>query len=82
MEAYKSRIGELVMGIVKRVDRGNVIVDLGGNAEAVIYKEHMIPREVVRSGDRVRGYLYDVRPEKGPTVICKSDSKRIIGRTF
>ena len=39
------------MGIVKRVDRGNVIVDLGGNAEAVIYKEHMIPREVVRSGD-------------------------------
>ena len=65
VEAYKSRIGELVMGIVKRVDRGNVIVDLGGNAEAVIYKEHMIPREVVRSGDRVRGYLYDVRPEKG-----------------
>ena len=43
----------------------------------------MIPREVVRSGDRVRGYLYDVRPEKrGPAVICKSDSKRIIGRTF
>ena len=42
VEAYKDRVGELVMGVVKRVERGNVFVDLGGSAEAVIFKEHMI----------------------------------------
>ena len=83
VEAYKSRIGELVMGIVKRVDRGNVIVDLGGNAEAVIYKEHMIPREVVRSGDRVRGYLYDVRPEKrGPQLFVSRTANELLVELF
>ena len=67
VEAYQGRIGELVTGIVKRVERGNVYIDLGGNAEAIIYREEMIPREAVRPGDRLRGYLYDVRTElRGP----------------
>ena len=70
VDAYKSRIGELVNGIVKRVERGNVILDLGNNAEALIAREEMIPREPVRSGDRLRGYLYEVRSEpRGPQLF-------------
>ena len=57
VEEYQTRVGELVTGIVKRVERGNVYLDLGGNAEAIIYREEMIPREAVRAGDRLRGYL-------------------------
>jgi len=70
VEAYQDRIGELVTGIVKRVERGNVYLDLGGNAEAIIYREEMIPREAVRPGDRLRGYLHDVRTEpRGPQLF-------------
>src|SRR6185312_8297041 len=61
VDAWKDRVGELVTGIVKRVERGNVYVDLGGNAEAFIPKDKAIPRDVVRAGDRIRGYLFDVR---------------------
>ena len=70
VEAYQERVGELVTGIVKRVERGNVYMDLGGNAEAVIYREDMIPRESVRAGDRIRGYLREVRSEpRGPQLF-------------
>ncbi|WP_126454644.1 transcription termination factor NusA [Sulfuriflexus mobilis] len=70
VDAYKNRVGELVNGIVKRVERGNVILDLGNNAEALIAREEMIPREPVRSGDRLRGYLYEVRSEpRGPQLF-------------
>lgn len=70
VDAYKNRVGELVNGIVKRVERGNVILDLGNNAEALISREEMIPREPVRSGDRLRGYLYEVRSEpRGPQLF-------------
>lgn len=70
VEAFQSRIGELINGVVKRVERGNVILDLGNNAEALIAREDMIPREAVRSGDRLRGYLYDVRSEiRGPQLF-------------
>jgi N utilization substance protein A len=61
VDAYKDRVGELVTGIVKRVERGNVYVDLGGNAEAFVPREKAIQRENVRAGDRLRGYLYEVR---------------------
>jgi N utilization substance protein A len=63
VEAFKDRKGELVTGIVKRIAKGSIILDLGGNAEAEIPKNDTIPRESVRVGDRMRGYLYDVRPE-------------------
>ncbi len=70
VDAYRDRVGELVTGIVKRVERGNVYLDLGGNAEAVIYREDMIPRESVRAGDRIRGYLREVRSEpRGPQMF-------------
>ncbi|RUM52962.1 MAG: transcription termination/antitermination protein NusA, partial [Methylococcus sp.] len=57
VDAYQERIGELVTGIVKRAERGQVIMDLGGNAEAIISRDDMIPLESIRSGDRIRGYL-------------------------
>ncbi len=70
VEAWKDRVGELVTAIVKRVERGNVYVDLGGNAEGFIPKDKAIPRDVLRPGDRVRGYLYDVRAEtRGPQLF-------------
>jgi N utilization substance protein A len=70
VEAYQNRIGELVTGIVKRVERGNVYLDLGGNAEAIILREEMIPREAVRPGDRLRGYLREVSTEqRGPQLF-------------
>lgn len=63
VDEYKDQVGELVSGIVKRANREHVLLDLGNNAEAIIYREEMLPRESVRVGDRVRGLLYDVRPE-------------------
>lgn len=63
VEAYIQRIGELITGLVKKVTRDNILLDLGGNAEAVIPRDQMIPREVVRPGDRLRGYLYEVKPD-------------------
>ena len=83
VEAYKHRVGELVTGIVKRVERGNVYVDLGGNAEAIISKDQLIPRELIRSGDRVRGYLYDVRPEKrGPQLFVSRTARELLIELF
>jgi N utilization substance protein A len=70
VDAYLDRIGELINGIVKRVEKGNVILDLGGNVEAFVAREDMIPREAVRTGDRLRGYLKDVRHEsRGPQLF-------------
>ncbi|MES1945426.1 transcription elongation factor NusA [Salinisphaera sp. PC39] len=70
VEQYEDRVGELVTGLVKRMERGAVILDLGGNAEAIIPREEVIPREPMRPGDRVRGYLYDVRTEpRGPQLF-------------
>ena len=60
---YEDRVGELVTGTVKKVNRDNIIVDLGNNAEGVIYRDDMLPRETFRPGDRVRGLLYVIRPE-------------------
>lgn len=70
VDAYQERIGELINGVVKRIDRGSVILDLGSNIEALIPREHVIQREPIRPGDRVRGYLYDVRSEpRGPQLF-------------
>lgn len=63
VEEYEEQVGELISGIVKKTTRDNVILDLGNNAEAVIFREDMLPRETVRPGDRVRGLLHAVRPE-------------------
>ncbi|MFT6985441.1 MAG: N utilization substance protein A [Psychromonas sp.] len=63
VEQYAEQKGELITGVVKRMNRDNILLDLGGNAEAVIFRDEMLPRENFRPGDRLRGLLYDVRPE-------------------
>jgi N utilization substance protein A len=80
VEAYQSRQGELVSGVVKRIERGNIILDLGNNVEAIILREEMIPRETVRNGDRLRGYLQSVRPEqKGPQIfLSRTDTQLLV----
>src|SRR3546814_8586039 len=60
---YKDRVGEVVNGIVKRNEFGNVTVDLG-RAEALMRRDESLPRESFRTGDRVRAYIYDVREER------------------
>jgi len=81
--AYQPRIGELITGLVKRIERGSVILDLGGNAEAIIPRDEVIPREPVRSGDRVRGYLYDVRPEpRGPQLFISRTAPKFLIELF
>lgn len=70
VEAYSDRVGELLTGLVKRIERGSVIVDLGGTTEAIVPREQMIPREPIRPGDRIRGYLYEVAPQvRGPQLF-------------
>ena len=70
LEQWNDRVGDLVNGVVKRAERGNVYVDLGGNAEAIIPKDKSIPRDVLRPGDRVRGFLAETRAEtRGPQLI-------------
>lgn len=83
VDAYKERVGELVMGIVKRLERGGVYLDLGANAEAYIAREDMIPREAVRPGDRLRGYLKDVRSEpRGPQLFVSRTAPEFLIELF
>ncbi|WP_435235238.1 transcription termination factor NusA [Psychromonas sp. PT13] len=63
VEQYAEQEGELITGVVKRMNRDNILLDLGNNAEAVIFRDEMLPRENFRPGDRLRGLLYAVRPE-------------------
>ena len=80
VDAWKDRVGELVTGIVKRVERGNIYVDLGGNSEAIIPKDKGIPRDVLRAGDRVRGYL---RTEpRGPQLFISRAAPEFMMELF
>lgn len=72
-EEYKDRMGEIVNGIVKRVEYGHIIVDLG-RAEGVIRREQTLPRENVKNGDRIRAYIYEVREEPRGSQIFLSRS--------
>lgn len=83
VDAYKDRVGELMTGLIKRLERGAVIVDLGGNAEAIIPREHLIPREPARPGDRVRGYLYEVSPQvRGPQLFMSRTVPKFLMELF
>ncbi|MCX8049569.1 MAG: transcription termination factor NusA [Methylohalobius sp.] len=82
-QAYKERVGQLVTGVVKRVERGNVYLDLGENAEAIIPREETIPHESFRIGDRVRGYLQEVREEsRGPQLIVSRTAPELLVELF
>ncbi len=79
---YKDRVGEIVNGIVKRTEFGNIIIDLG-KAEGVIRKDQTIPRENLRNGDRVRSYIYDVRSEtKGPQIFLSRSHPQFMAKLF
>ena len=83
VEAYQDRVGELVMGVVKRVEKGNVTIDLGDNVEALIPREDMIPREAVRPGDRLRGFLKEVRSEaRGPQLFISRTAPELLIELF
>ncbi|WP_435103958.1 transcription termination factor NusA [Arhodomonas sp. AD133] len=83
VDAYRDRQGELITGIVKRVERGNVFLDLGANAEAFVPREEMIPREAVRPGDRLRGYLKEVRSEnRGPQLFVSRSAPEFLVELF
>src|SRR5207253_350118 len=71
-QEYKDRIGDIVNGIVKRVEYGNVVVDLG-RGEAIVRRDEMLPRETFRNGDRIRAFIYDVRREpRGPPILSST----------
>jgi len=75
VDAYQEQVGELITGVVKKASRDNVILDLGNNAEAIIYRDDMLPREVFRPGDRVRGLLYAIKPEARGAQLFVSRTK-------
>ena len=79
---YKDRIGDIVNGIVKRVEYGNVVVDLG-RGEAIVRRDEMLPRETLRNGDRVRAYIYDVRREpRGPQIFLSRTHPQFMAKLF
>ncbi|MCP5347221.1 MAG: transcription termination factor NusA [Gammaproteobacteria bacterium] len=80
---YKDRVGELVSGTVKKVTRDSVIVDLGNNAEGLLPRDQMIPRETFRISDRVRALLIEVRSEpRGPQLILSRTSPAMLMELF
>ncbi len=81
-QEYKDRIGDVVNGIVKRVEYGNVVVDLG-RGEAIVRRDEMLPREVFRNGDRIRAYIYDVRREaRGPQIFLSRTHPQFMAKLF
>ena len=81
-EEYKDRIGEILNGVVKRVEYGNVIVDLG-RGEGIVRRDEMIPRETFRPGDRIRSYLFDVRSEvRGPQIFLSRSHPQFMAKLF
>ena len=81
-EEFKDRVGEIVNGLVKRVEYGNVVLDLG-RSEAVVRRDNLIPREVFRPGDRIRAYIQNVRREqRGPQVILSRTDPSFMAKLF
>ncbi|RFF31294.1 transcription termination/antitermination protein NusA [Wenzhouxiangella sediminis] len=83
VEAYEERVGELISGQIKRMEKGGIMLDLGENAEAFIPSRHTIPGETARINDRVRGYLYEVRPEvRGPQLFVSRTMNEFLIELF
>ena len=79
---FKDRVGEIVNGLVKRVEFGNVVVDLG-RAEAILRRDELLPRESFRQGERVRAYIYDVRQEvRGPQIFLSRTHPQFTAKLF
>jgi N utilization substance protein A len=83
VEEYQEREGELLSGLVKRVDRNGVYIDLGGNAEGFVAREQMVPREPVRPQDRIKALLTEVRSEiRGPQLFMTRTSPQFLIELF
>ncbi|WP_020180838.1 transcription termination factor NusA [Methylopila sp. M107] len=81
-QEYKDRIGDIVNGLVKRVEYGNVVVDLG-RGEAIVRRDELLPRELFRVGDRVRAFVYDVRREpRGPQIFLSRTHPQFMAKLF
>jgi transcription termination/antitermination protein NusA len=81
-QEYKDRIGDIVNGVVKRVEYGNVVVDLG-RGEAIVRRDEMLPRETFRNGDRIRAFIYDVRREaRGPQILLSRTHPQFMAKLF
>ncbi len=81
-DEYKDRVGEIVHGLVKRVEYGHVIVDMG-RAEAIVRRDEQIPREAFRTGDRIRAYVFDVRREpRGPQIFLSRTHPQFMAKLF
>ncbi len=82
-DAYIGRVGEMVIGFVKKVEKGNVILDLGNNAEGFIPREEMIPREAARPRDQLRAYLREVRSDtRGPQLLLSRTAPELLVELF
>ena len=83
VELYRDRVGELISATVKKVTRDNIIIDLGNNAEALLPRENILPREVFRIGDRVRAVLHEIRTEgRGPQLVLSRTSPKMLIELF
>lgn len=83
VEAFRDRVGELVTGVVKKITREYIFLDLGSNAEAVIQRDEMMPRETVRAGDRVRGLLFNINDEnRGPQLFVSRTRPEMLEELF
>ena len=82
-DEFKDRIGEVINGVVKRVEYGNVVVDLAGRGEAIVRRDELIPRETFRPADRIRAYVYDVRREqRGPQIFLSRTHPQFMAKLF
>lgn len=83
IDEYRPRVGQLIMGTVKKVERSGIYLDLGNNVEAFIAREEMIPRESARANDRLRGFLREVRCEmRGPQLIVSRTAPEFLIELF
>jgi N utilization substance protein A len=84
VNAYREKLGQLIMGTVKKVTRDFIVLDLGSNAEALLPRTEMIPHEAVRTGDRVRAYLYDINADSGknPQILISRTRPEMLVELF
>jgi len=80
---FKDRVGEVINGVVKRVEYGNTTIDIGGKGEGLLRRDESLPREHFKVGDRVRAYIYDVRPEqRGPQIFLSRSHPQFMAALF
>lgn len=83
VEQYKNKLGQLIYGTVKKVTRDNIIIDLGGKAEAIMPRSETLPQEMFRTNDRVRAYLYDiVKQPRGPQLMVSRSRNEMLIELF